>query len=120
MVPWAFVTMEALPLTPHGKVDFRALPAPEMVRAALDGEYLPPRTPTEDVLAGIWAEVLGVERVGVLDDFFALGGHSLLATQVASRLREAFAVSLPLRSLFEFPPVAGPAGGGDGRKARRP
>jgi amino acid adenylation domain-containing protein len=106
MVPATFVLLEALPLTPNGKVDRRALPAPDWTRPAQDEAYVAPRTPVEEVLVQIWAEMLGVEQVGVYDDFFALGGHSLLATQVLARVRDAFQVPLPLRPLFEVPTVA--------------
>jgi amino acid adenylation domain-containing protein len=107
MLPSAFVTLEALPLTPSGKVDRRALPAPEGERPRLATAFVAPRTPVEETLAGIYAQVLGLEQVGVHDDFFDLGGHSLLATQVMSRVHNAFYVHLPLRRLFETPTVAG-------------
>jgi len=106
MVPSAFVLLKALPLTPNGKVDRQALPAPDHARPELEKTFVAPRTPTEEVLAGIWAEVLGLERIGIHDNFFELGGHSLLATQVTSRLRTAFQVEIPLRQLFESPTVA--------------
>jgi len=110
MVPSAWVVLDALPLTPNGKVDRRALPAPGGGRPARGGAYVAPRTALEEVVAGIWAEVLGVERVGVEDNFFALGGHSLLATRVLSRLGETLEIEVPLRRLFEAPTVAGLAG----------
>jgi amino acid adenylation domain-containing protein len=103
MVPSAFVMLAALPLTPNGKVDRKALPAPE--RRPDIAEYVAPRTPIEEVLAGLWCEVLKVERVGVHDNFFELGGHSLLATRVMARLCEVFAVELPVRALFEAPSI---------------
>ena len=109
MVPGAVVVLERLPLNANGKVDRRALPAPE--RTMSEGaEYVAPRTVVEEVLAGIWAEVLGVERVGVEDNFFELGGHSLLATQVASSVQRTFGVKVPLRNLFETPTIAALAG----------
>ena len=116
MVPSAFVVLEALPLTPNGKVDREALPAPERAPFVPDG-MAAPSDPVEELLAGIWAEVLGLGRVGVHDDFFALGGHSLLATQVMSRLRNVLGVELPLRRLFESPTVAALAR--DVREARQ-
>nr|QEO74826.1 condensation domain-containing protein [uncultured bacterium] len=105
MVPSAFVALDALPLTPNGKIDRRALPAAEHLRMEADGGYVAARTPTEEVLAGIWSEVLKAKRVSITANFFELGGHSLLATQVASRVREAFGVEVPLRRLFEAPTV---------------
>ncbi|HEY0733388.1 MAG TPA: amino acid adenylation domain-containing protein [Herpetosiphonaceae bacterium] len=106
MVPAAFVVLPALPLSPNGKLERRALPAPDAAWSTLDDSFVAPQSPIEEVLAGIWAGVLRLERVGIHDNFFALGGHSLLATQVISRIREAFQVELPLRALFEAPTVA--------------
>jgi amino acid adenylation domain-containing protein len=106
MVPGAFVLLDALPLTPNGKVDRRALPAPDQSRPDQSVTFVAPRTPIEQQLADIWAEVLRLEQVGVHDNFFEFGGHSLLATQVISRLRQAFGVELPVRTLFEAPTVA--------------
>ncbi|HKV10347.1 MAG TPA: amino acid adenylation domain-containing protein, partial [Thermoanaerobaculia bacterium] len=105
MIPAAWVFLSALPLTPNGKVDRRALPEPGDDRPEA-GEASAPRTATEEVLAGIWAEALGLSSVGTHDSFFDLGGHSLLATKVVSRLRSVFGVELPLRLLFEAPTVS--------------
>jgi amino acid adenylation domain-containing protein len=107
MMPAAFVWLEAMPLTANGKVDRRALPV--YVGVALDSRdsYVAPRTPVEESLAAIWAEVLKLPRVGAEDNFFEIGGQSLLATQVMSRIRDAFAVELPVRSLFQHPDLAG-------------
>ncbi len=107
MAPSAYVWLESLPVTPNGKIDRRALPAPDKTRPQLEAAFVAPRTPTEEQLAAIYAEVLGLERVGISDHFFDLGGHSLLATQVISRVRQSFEIELPLRSLFETPTVAG-------------
>ncbi|HEX6040047.1 non-ribosomal peptide synthetase, partial [Longimicrobium sp.] len=105
MVPQAFVLLETMPISAHGKIDRRALPAPG---AWTDEDaYVAPRTPTEALLAGLYADVLRVDRVGAEDDFFALGGHSLLATRLVSRVRQTFRVELPLRALFDAPTVAG-------------
>ncbi len=103
MVPATFVFLARLPLNPHGKVDRRRLPAPASRQRTVQEAYVAPRTPVEQVLANVFAEVLGVDSVGVYDDFFALGGHSLLATQLVSRLGEAFHIELPIRELFENP-----------------
>jgi amino acid adenylation domain-containing protein/FkbM family methyltransferase len=100
MVPSALVLLEKLPLSPNGKVERSALPAPEWE----SGEsYVAPRTATEELLAGLWEELLGKERVGARDDFFALGGHSLLATRLVARIRAAFGVDLAVRRVFEAP-----------------
>src|SRR5205085_1771654 len=106
MVPSAFVVLDELPLSPNGKLDRRALPAPE-VGAVAGAGYVAPRTDAEWTLAGIWAEVLGVDQVGVEDNFFELGGDSILSIRVISRLRAAFAVELSPRALFTTPTVAG-------------
>ena len=105
MVPSSFVSLPALPLTPNGKVDRRALSASD--QRPLERDYVAPGTREEKALAGIFAEVLKLDRVGVHDNFFELGGHSLLGIQVIARVRKIFRVELPLRRLFEEPTVAG-------------
>jgi amino acid adenylation domain-containing protein len=107
MMPSAIVRLESLPIAPSGKVDRRSLPAPDMRQLRSEGSFVAPSTPVEEMLAGIWTEVLGLEKVGIHDNFFELGGHSLLATRVISQVRQVFEVELPLRRLFEEPTVAG-------------
>jgi amino acid adenylation domain-containing protein len=107
MLPAVFVTVESMPLTETGKIDRSALPAPEEARPELAQGYVAPRSGLEQVLSGIFAEVLRVERVGIHDSFFELGGHSLLATQVVSRIRQLFAINLPLRRFFDDSTVSG-------------
>ena len=101
MIPSLFVELEKLPLTPGGKVDRRALPAPETMGNGAGLDYVAPRTAVEEVLAGIWRELLAVERVGVHDNFLDLGGHSMLAMRCVSAIRQVFRIELPLRVLFE-------------------
>ena len=100
MVPSAFVVLDALPRTPNGKVDRSALPAPGRGRPELEGAFVAPRSSTEEELVLIWTETLGLDRVGVHDNFLELGGHSLLAAQLVSRVLKSFRVELPLRSLL--------------------
>jgi acyl carrier protein len=107
MVPAAFMFLDTLPFTPNGKIDRRGLPVPEPMRQELERVFVAPRTPEEEIIAGVWQEVLGRECVGIHDNFFELGGHSLKATQVVARIRAALQIELPLRTLFEAPTVAG-------------
>jgi amino acid adenylation domain-containing protein len=107
MVPSSYVLLESLPLTAGGKLDRRGLPEPGQTRPDQDNPFIPPATREEEIIAGIWARVLRLDRVGIHDNFFDLGGHSLLATQVVSRMKDAFRVELPLRVVFEHPTVAG-------------
>ncbi|HEY3570041.1 MAG TPA: amino acid adenylation domain-containing protein, partial [Thermoanaerobaculia bacterium] len=124
MVPSAWVLLDALPKSPNGKIDRRALPACEPA-AAESGGAAGPRTPVEEVLAAIWSEVLGVEGIGVHDNFFELGGHSLLAARAASRTARAFGTDLPVSALFQAPTIAALAaridgGGGEASPPPRP
>jgi amino acid adenylation domain-containing protein len=106
MIPAIFITLDALPLMPNGKIDRKALPDPEGARPLVDVAYRAPRSPVEEMLAELWGRVLGIQRVGIDDDFFELGGHSLLATRLVSRVREVFQVDLPLQQVFESPTIA--------------
>jgi natural product biosynthesis luciferase-like monooxygenase protein len=109
MMPSSFVILDSIPLTPNGKVNRRALLETERASPESLMTFVPPRNAVEDALAGIWADVLGLDQVGVHDDFFELGGHSLLASQLVFRLRETFDIEFPLRSFFQAPTVAGMA-----------
>jgi amino acid adenylation domain-containing protein len=106
MVPAAFVFMDAIPLNPNGKVDRHALPAPDSSSFSRSTSFIAPSTPTEEILAPIWEEVLGLKQIGVEDNFFELGGHSLLATQVISRVRQTLSIEVTLGLLFEKPTIA--------------
>jgi hypothetical protein len=106
MIPTTWVELASVPLTPSGKVDRRALPRPDAIKPLSRAEYVPPRGDLEQLLAGIWAEVLRAERIGAHDNFFELGGHSLLATLAVSRIGEALAIEVPLRRMFEAPTIA--------------
>jgi hypothetical protein len=105
MVPSVVVVMDEMPLTPNGKVDRRALPAPEQAWVEMEVEYVAPRSAAEKVVAEVWKKVLGIERVGVYDNFFVIGGHSLLATQVLAQIRAIFQVDVPVHHLFQTPTV---------------
>ncbi len=106
MVPEGFVFLDRFPLTTNGKIDRQALPEPEAVRAGDLAGFVAPRSPREEMVAAIWAEALGIEEVGVHDNFFDLGGHSLLATRVITRLNQVFKSGIPVSKLFESPTVA--------------
>ncbi|HEY6333954.1 MAG TPA: non-ribosomal peptide synthetase, partial [Blastocatellia bacterium] len=106
MIPSGMVLIDSIPLTPNGKIDRARLPQPKQLRPDLGAEYALPSTQMEGILSKMWASVLGVDRVGINDNFFDLGGHSLVATQLVSRIREGFKIDLPVRTLFENPTVA--------------
>ncbi|WP_436866196.1 non-ribosomal peptide synthase/polyketide synthase [Bacillus fungorum] len=105
MVPSVFVTLDEMPLSPSGKVDRKALPMPK-VEGVVSGKYTAPRNPIEEIIAGIWNQVLGVNQVSIQDNFFEIGGHSLLATQVLSRLRIAIGIEVPVHAIFNYPTIA--------------
>jgi acyl carrier protein len=107
MVPAGFVQVESLPLTVNGKLDRRALASIDQLVLVDENSFVAPRNEMEERLAEMWADVLRLQRVGVNDNFFECGGHSLLATQLVMRVRQAFEIELPLRSIFEAPTVAG-------------
>jgi len=107
MIPSTIATLDAMPLTPNGKVDRNALPEPDSGRADQGATYVPPRGPVEDALVEIWGDLLGRDRIGVHDNFFELGGHSLFATQLLARVRDTFAVEPTLRDFLEAPTAAG-------------
>jgi hypothetical protein len=102
-LPLAFVTLPALPVTPSGKIDRRALPAPDGDRSRATVAYEAPRSDVEKQLAEMWARILKLKSIGLRDNFFDLGGHSLLATQLMSRVRDVFTLEVPVRRLFEAP-----------------
>ncbi|HEU4323406.1 MAG TPA: amino acid adenylation domain-containing protein [Roseiflexaceae bacterium] len=106
MVPSAFVVLSQLPLSPNGKIDRKALPAPDLSKVERNSAFVAPRTSVEEVLAGMWSETLGVPQISSDDNFFDLGGHSLRATQIVSRVRQSFQVNLSVRDLFAAPTVA--------------
>jgi acyl carrier protein len=110
MVPGAWVRMEELPLTPSGKIDRRALPAPDMSRPQMKEPFVPAGTQTEQLLAEIWSELLKVTPIGIHDDFFALGGDSLLATRLIFKTRSALHVEIPVRTIFEARTISRLAG----------
>ncbi len=106
MVPSVFVVLNALPVTPNGKLDRRALPVPGKARPDLENPFVPARTPVEKELSGIWSDILGLDQVGIYDNLFDPGGHSLLATQIASRALDTFRIQVPLDHLLRSPTVA--------------
>lgn len=109
MTPAHFVFLDALPQTPNGKLDRRALPDPDPAWNTFDNEFVAPESETERAIAAIWADLLGFETIGVHDDFFELGGHSLLVTQLVSRLRRTFGLELPLNAVLDVRTIAGQA-----------
>jgi acyl carrier protein len=107
MLPSSFMLLDEFPLTPNGKINRKALLAPDQTRPDFEKAFVPPRDGVEEKIASIWRLLLRIDQVGTADNFFELGGHSLLATQLISRLNESFHLNLPLRTIFETPTVAG-------------
>jgi acyl carrier protein len=105
MIPTALVFLDLLPLTPNGKVDRRALPAPEQSRSELENKFVAPRTSVEEAVAGIWCEVLGLEKVGMRDNFFDLGGHSLLMIRIHRKLQKIIGEDISIITLFQYPTI---------------
>ncbi len=106
MIPSAFVPMTSFKLSPNGKVDRQALPIPDQNQALLTQTYRAPRSPIEEVMTEIWAEILAVEKVGIEDDFFILGGHSLKAIQLISKIRQTLEIEVAVRQVFNHPTIA--------------
>jgi hypothetical protein len=106
MVPSAFVVLEKLPVTPNGKVDRKALPAPVSERPELSANYAAPNSPTERILAAVWAKSLGLEKVGIHDNFFDLGGHSLLLIRVHASVCEKLKATLSIVEMFQYPTIS--------------
>lgn len=109
MTPTHFVFLDALPQTPNGKLDRRALPDPDPTWNEFDDDFVAPETETEQAIAAIWVDLLGFEAIGIHDDFFELGGHSLLVTQLVARLRRTFGLDLPLNAVLDMRTIAGQA-----------
>lgn len=107
MIPAIYIELESFPLTPSGKIDRKAFPSPDEDQFLISTNYVAPRSPIEEIVAGLWAEILNLNRISIYDNFFELGGHSLKATQLLSRLRQTFEIDLALREVFENPTVAG-------------
>jgi acyl carrier protein len=110
MIPSAFVYPDALPITPHGKVDRRALPAPEQSRSELEAVYVAPQSEVERIIAEVWQQVLRIEQVGMHDNFFDLGGHSLLLIQIHNKFQELFKKEIPIADIFRYPTIKALAG----------
>ncbi|MDZ7376799.1 MAG: phosphopantetheine-binding protein [candidate division KSB1 bacterium] len=107
MIPFHFIFVDEIPRHPNGKVDQSKLPDISSASAIRSSDFVAPRTPIEQQLAALWSQLLGIESIGIYDNFFTLGGHSLLATQMVSRVRDIFQIEIPLQKIFETPTIAG-------------